>query len=191
MYLFFIVLFIKLNILKAINVRFSHYHDCNGESCIANTIQPWNYEKYVFNVDHIPKKINDTYIKMTAAFSNDFDIDCFECISFSQNDYTIIVEKTNICPECQGLWIDLDLPGFDNEQFSLANVCSLKENTYFINQEQSFLFGDWYLYFNTSKEINEHCTLLPNIFIESCHIFSDLNFTNNQNYINVEFSNCI
>lgn len=184
------LLLILVSLSNCFKVRFTHYHDCNGESCLANSIRPWDYEKYVFNVDHIPKKINDTHMKMTAAFSNDFDIDCFECISFTQNDYTIIIEKTNICPECHGLWIDIDVPGFDNNHFSLANVCSLKQNTYFTNQEQSFLFGEWYLHFNSSQEIADYCYLLPEIFVDSCLLFSALDFKNNQIYLDVVLSKC-
>ena len=77
MILFLILLWLWQTHCMPVNV--TTYFDCNGHSCYAPLIQPWNASKYTFYDKDLPKFINETLF-VSGAFSNSVDIDCFHCV---------------------------------------------------------------------------------------------------------------
>ena len=89
-----------------------------------------------------------------------------------------IVMKKNRCPPeatgCGGnnLHMDLAIPGYDNAQYSLSNVCAKKPGTLFKNQRDSFVCGTWYKDFPDTRGCISKCGSLPSQLQEGCRLFS-------------------
>lgn len=133
---------------------------------------------------------------MTAAFS-DFlaeisDIDepetccgtngqgCGKCLLVtnpdSENpDWSIVVMKTNRCPPwsngCKhpNSNIDFMVPGFDNLQFSTANICGDRLRT-ILSKFESSILGDWYNYGSLSSQ-KYKCEFIKNEQLKKGCIF--------------------
>jgi len=95
------------------------------------------------------------------------------------NEWTALVMKKNRCPpwsngcEPGNLHFDMAVPGYDNLQYSTANVCGMRDNTGFASQQASAVLGDWYNQFdNTAAAGASLCTTLPPQFQEGCELFS-------------------
>merc|ERR1711862_608556 len=71
-------------------------------------------------------------------------------------DWTALIMKKNTCGSCvSGPHIDVNVPGFDVLQYSIANTCG--EPGTGLTKEQSAVVGQWYNnYANKSK---------PNLFV--------------------------
>jgi hypothetical protein len=86
--------------------------------------------------------------------------------------------KKNQCPphsnHCGGgnLHMDLAIPGYDNAQWSTANVCAKKPGTLFQNQQDSFVCGSWYNQFPDTRGCSAKCSQLPQPLQEGCRLFS-------------------
>jgi len=95
------------------------------------------------------------------------------------NEWTALVMKKNRCPpwsngcEPGNLHFDMAVPGYDNLQYSTANVCGVRDNTGFQSREASAVLGDWYhQYDNTAAAGASLCSTLPPQFQEGCELFS-------------------
>ena len=176
--MFYLILLTSIFVVNSLQSNITTYFDCNGHSCYAPLIQPWDENKYYFYDENLPR-INNDMLFLTGAFSNSLDINCFECVLLEIEKKKLIVMKTNICPEwsqgCEFPHIDLCVPGFDNLQFSTANVCDFGN---IMSKEQSSVNGDWYNYYNTLIEAKQNCKLLPLRYQEGCELFCDLNLSN-------------
>ena len=174
-YIFLYILFFSC-IYAHVNV--TTFFDCNGGSCYAPLIQPWNASKYTFYDKDLPRLINGTLF-VTGAFSNSVDISCFDCVLLEIENKKLIVQKTNTCPEwsqgCDSFHIDLCIPGFDNLLFSTANVCNSVD---IMSAEQSSINGKWYNFYDTLIEAKENCKLLPFRYQKGCELFCDLDLSN-------------
>lgn len=100
------------------------------------------------------------------------------------HEWTALVMKKNRCPpwsngcEAGNLHFDIAAPGYDNLQYSTANVCGARENTGFASQEASAVLGDWYNQFgNTAEAGASLCSTLPPQFQEGCELFSTWGWT--------------
>jgi len=82
---------------------------------------------------------------------------CGKCLlvrnpSAVNSDWTAVVMKKNECPpwshgcETGNAHFDLAVPGYDNLQYSTANICGSgeRDETY-ISKAQSAICGDWYM----------------------------------------------
>lgn len=94
MFVYTLLYTLLLDLINANIVNVTTYFDCNGHSCYAPLIQPWNKSLYLYPVETLPRLINDTLF-LSGAFSHSIDINCFECVLLNK---TIIVQKTNRCP---------------------------------------------------------------------------------------------
>jgi len=93
-------------------------------------------------------------------------------------DWTAVVMKKNRCPpNSNGCGagqphFDIAAPGFDNLQFSTANVCGSRPKTG-LSKQQSAVLGSWY---NTrckdTAECAYLCDQLPPAFQKSCRLFA-------------------
>lgn len=95
------------------------------------------------------------------------------------SEWTALVMKKNRCPpwsngcEAGNLHFDMAVPGYDNLQYSTANVCGARDNTGFESQQASAVLGDWYNQFdNTATAGANLCSTLPAQFQEGCELFS-------------------
>lgn len=100
------------------------------------------------------------------------------------DEWTALVMKKNRCPpwsngcEAGNLHFDIAAPGYDNLQFSTANVCGARQNTGFASQEASAVLGDWYNQFHNTAEAGASlCSTLPPQFQEGCELFSTWGWT--------------
>jgi len=93
-------------------------------------------------------------------------------------DWTAIVMKKNRCPP----WshgcgagqphLDVAAPGFDNLQYSTANVCGNRPRTGFDSRQQSALLGSWYTRCQDTSQCSYLCDQLPPAFQKSCKLFA-------------------
>jgi len=109
---------------------------------------------------------------------------CGKCVLMRVTDsinaeWTALVMRKNRCPpwsngcEAGKLHFDMAVPGYDNLQFSTANVCGLRGNTGFQSQQASAVLGDWYKHYqNTAAAGASLCSTLPPQFQEGCELFS-------------------
>jgi hypothetical protein len=114
---------------------------------------------------------------------------CGKCVLMRVTDsvnaeWTALVMKKNRCPpwsngcEAGKLHFDMAVPGYDNLQYSTANVCGLRGNTGFESQQASAVLGDWYAqYDNTAAAGASLCSTLPTQFQEGCELFSSWGWT--------------
>ena len=151
-------------------VNVTMYYDCSGHHCIQPV--PWNESLYVYPMETLPTIVNDTLF-VSGAFSDSLDINCFECVSLEIENKTLIVQKTNRCPVwshgCDNFHIDLNIPGFDNLQFSTANICDSTDSR---TSEQSFVYGEWYNHYDTFVTSKRKLSvILPETFQRACQLF--------------------
>ena len=91
-------------------------------------------------------------------------------------DWTAVVMKKNRCPpwsnSCQQpkANIDIAVPGFDNLQYSTANVCGQRQGT--MRQDQSTVLGDWYKHGKMADQ-KYKCDKLPKEYRDGCKIFTE------------------
>lgn len=149
----------------------THFWDCNGGSCDAGVLQPWDGREYKYAPHYAPvdpsKHGGAKYgekLWMTGAASHDVadmlgpDTEfcgsdakggggCGKCLLVRTDDavnkdWTVVIMKKNLCPDhggvCSHKHYDFAVPGFDNIQYSTANICgsSTKSETY-LTKEQS------------------------------------------------------
>ena len=76
---------------------------------------------------------------------------CGKCLLVTSStavnkDWKVLVMKKNRCPPsssgCDKPHLDFAAPGYDNLQYSLANICG--QSGTFISRNQSSVCGDWY-----------------------------------------------
>lgn len=103
--------------------------------------------------------------------------------SATNSDWTALIMKKNRCPpnsngcESGNVHFDVAVPGYDNLQFSTANVCGLRDNTGFASQQDSALLGDWYTQFPNTAQAATRCSSLPTQFQKGCQLFSEWGWT--------------
>merc|ERR1712176_355647 len=147
----------------------THYWDCSGQSCDATTLSPWDPTKYRSSPGYQPQDPNNfggsvygEKMWLTAAIMNidmglsdsccgdtdDGSGGCGQCV-LVQNpdainpDWTALIMKKNTCGSCvSGPHIDVNVPGFDVLQYSIANTCG--EPGTGLTKEQSAVVGQWY-----------------------------------------------
>jgi len=174
----------------------THYWDCSGQSCDAPTLQPWDYSKYRAAKGYQPQDPNDfggpiygEKLWVTGAVMN-IDLGpsdsccgetegggCGKCILVSnpqsvKSDWKAIVMKKNTCGSCvSGPHIDVNVPGFDVLQYSLANICG--EPGTGLTKEESATLGQWYLNHDNTKEAQGLCDQLPLDYQKGCRLFTE------------------
>jgi len=93
-------------------------------------------------------------------------------------DWTAVVMKKNRCPpHSHGCGagqphFDVAAPGFDNLQYSTANVCGKRPKTGFDSQQQSAVLGDWYTKCQDTAKCADRCDQLPPAFQKGCKLFA-------------------
>jgi len=93
-----------------------------------------------------------------------------------QSDWTAIVMKKNRCPPnsngCDKVHLDIAAPGFDNLQYSTANVCGKRPNTGFSSQKASEAAGRWYERCKDTAECIDLCSSLEPGMRKGCELFA-------------------
>eukprot|EP00929_Paragymnodinium_shiwhaense_P025321 TRINITY_DN15348_c0_g1_i11.p1 TRINITY_DN15348_c0_g1~~TRINITY_DN15348_c0_g1_i11.p1 ORF type:complete len:424 (+),score=33.12 TRINITY_DN15348_c0_g1_i11:112-1383(+) len=103
---------------------------------------------------------------------------CGKCVLVENRDslhpdWTAVVMKKNRCPpEAEGCGanephFDVAAPGFDNLQWSLANICG-QPDTGFDNQAQSEAVGSWWTQCSNTADCSNLCDELPEHFRTGC-----------------------
>jgi len=98
-------------------------------------------------------------------------------------DWTAVMMKKNRCPPhsngcgADQPHFDVAAPGFDNLQWSTANVCGTRTNTGFDHQNQSAALGSWYESCSHTAECAYHCEKLPASFQLGCKLFASWGWT--------------
>jgi len=94
-------------------------------------------------------------------------------------EWTAVVMKKNRCPpHSNGCGagephLDIAVPGFDNLDYSTANVCGLRPGTGFNSKAQSATLGSWWQHGCTNIAGCIHlCDQLPARFIRGCKLFA-------------------
>lgn len=184
------------------DLTMTHYWDCSGQSCDATTLSPWNYDKYRSPAGYQPQDPNDfggpskygEKLWVTAAIMN---IDqgsndaccgatsvggCGNCILIQNPDslhpeWSVMAMKKNTCGNCRSTpHADINVPGFDVLQYSLANICG--ESQTGLSKEQSTVLGEWYKsYTNVAEAGAARCGQLPEKFQKGCYLFSEWGWT--------------
>jgi hypothetical protein len=136
----------------------THFWDCAGGSCDAETLQPWDFSKYRYSTNYAPMDPHEyggpssegEKLWMTGAASDALSNlmgpshsccgtdkglgGCGQCVLVTNptavnSDWKAIVMKKNRCPPHSSgcgngnVHLDLAVPGYDNLQFSTANIC--------------------------------------------------------------------
>merc|ERR1712190_329562 len=111
------------------------------------------------------------------------DIDsggCGKCLLIQNpdsvnSDWTAVVMKKNRCPPwsvgCDKVHLDLAIPGFDDLQWSTANICG-QSGTGFSNQHQSEAFAKWWKSCNNIADCAYRCDTLPSSLRDGCRLFA-------------------
>jgi len=92
-------------------------------------------------------------------------------------DWTAVVMKKNRCPPwtngcgSNDAHFDIAAPGFDNLQYSTANICG-QSGTGFGDQQASAALGSWYNQCSDTAECAHLCDKLPAEFQEGCKLFA-------------------
>jgi len=113
---------------------------------------------------------------------------CGKCLLISNPDsinpdWTAVVMKKNRCPpESSGCGanqphFDIAAPGFDNLQYSTANVCGLRAGTGFTNQSQSEVMGSWWKSCSDTSQCEHLCEGLPSAYVKGCKLFASWGWT--------------
>jgi len=184
------------------DLTLTHYWDCSGQSCDATTLSPWDSSKYRAPAGYQPQDPNDfggpsqygEKLWVTAAIMNidqgeDDDCcgatpqgGCGKCVLISnpdslRPDWTVMAMKKNTCGNCrENPHADINVPGFDVLQYSLANICG--EPGTGLSKEESTVLGEWYKDFpNVADAGAARCSQLPQEFQKGCNLFSDWGWT--------------
>lgn len=172
----------------------THYWDCNGQGCDARTLQPFDMNKYVSPPGYGPQDPEEyggakygEKMWLTGAFSDTLMIECGECIQIQNPDaleanWTAVIMAKNQCPAssnvaCRIPHFDVAVPGFDNLQYSTANVCGERAGTGFAKKADSEALGKWYDHCPNTKECADRCDRLPQQFRKSCRLFASWGWT--------------
>eukprot|EP01080_Neovahlkampfia_damariscottae_P012468 gene12468-6218_t len=126
---------------------------------------------------------------------------CGKCILIENSNsvnakWKAVVMKKNRCPPessgCGGnnLHMDLAIPGYDNAQWSLSNVCAKKPGTLFTNQRDSFICGTWYKDFPDTRGCIKRCGSLPSRLQEGCKLFSSWGWRTGNPDVSFRVVNC-
>jgi len=180
----------------------THYWDCSGQSCDASTLSPWNFDKYRSPAGYQPQDPNDfggpseygEKLWVTAAIMN---IDqgsndaccgatstggCGNCVLIQNPDslhpdWSVMAMKKNTCGNCRSNpHADINVPGFDVLQYSLANICG--EAGTGLTKSESTVLGEWYKsYPNVAEAGPALCGQLPEEFQKGCTLFSEWGWT--------------
>jgi len=87
-------------------------------------------------------------------------------------------EKKNRCPPSSNgcgsgqNHLDFAAPGYDNLQYSTANICSQRTGTGFTSQQQSGVCGSWYSSYPSTQGCFGNCAQLPAALRSGCELFS-------------------
>jgi len=180
----------------------THYWDCSGQSCDATTLSPWDTSKYRSSPGYQPQNpsnfggsVYGEKMWLTAAIMNidmgqsdsccgdtdDGSGGCGQCV-LVQNpdainpDWTALIMKKNTCGSCvSGPHIDVNVPGFDVLQYSIANTCG--EPGTGLTKEQSAVVGQWYNNYANTKQAQSLCDELPSLYQEGCRLFTEWGWT--------------
>jgi len=93
-------------------------------------------------------------------------------------DWTAVVMKKNRCPPWSNgcaagePHFDVAAPGFDNLQWSTANICGLRPGTGFESQAQSEAVGSWWKHCTNTADCAYLCEQLPSSFQKGCKLFA-------------------
>jgi hypothetical protein len=96
--------------------------------------------------------------------------------------------KKNQCPpaanHCGGgkLHIDIGVPGYDNERWSISNICG-KPGTLFPNRKDSFVCGEWYKKYQDTRGCIKDCSVLPGPLRSGCQLFSSWGWKSNFSFL--------
>eukprot|EP00931_Biecheleriopsis_adriatica_P111593 TRINITY_DN85_c0_g1_i1.p1 TRINITY_DN85_c0_g1~~TRINITY_DN85_c0_g1_i1.p1 ORF type:complete len:352 (-),score=41.81 TRINITY_DN85_c0_g1_i1:32-1087(-) len=107
---------------------------------------------------------------------------CGKCLLVENPDsvhpeWTAVVMKKSRCPpESAGCGanephFDIAVPGFDNLQYSTANICG-QPGTGFDNQSQSESVGNWWTECSNTAACSHLCDKLPDHFQAGCKLFA-------------------
>jgi hypothetical protein len=93
-------------------------------------------------------------------------------------DWSVMAMKKNTCGNCRSSpHADINVPGFDVLQYSLANICGDAPNTG-LTKEQSTVLGSWYEdYSNVADAGAARCASLPEEYQKGCYLFSEWGWT--------------
>merc|ERR1719450_1978576 len=103
--------------------------------------------------------------------------------SATNADWTALIMKKNRCPpnsngcEAGNVHFDVAVPGYDNLQYSTANVCGERSGTGFASRQDSAVLGDWYETFTNTAQAASRCSNLPAQFQKGCQLFSEWGWT--------------
>jgi len=106
---------------------------------------------------------------------------CGQCALISvgnsiNSGWKALVMKKSRCPPnsngCENgkAHMDLAIPGFDNLQYSTANICGQSGTG--MSKDQSGCMGNWYKKCSNTQQCINDCSQLPGNFKESCRLFS-------------------
>jgi len=112
---------------------------------------------------------------------------CGRCLLVQNPDtlhpeWTALVMKKNRCPPWSSgcgadqPHFDIAAPGFDNLQYSTANICG-QDKTGFDNQAQSEALGSWWNHCKDTAACDYLCDKLPDPFIKGCKLFASWGWT--------------
>mmetsp|Transcript_4583 Transcript_4583/g.14704 ORF Transcript_4583/g.14704 Transcript_4583/m.14704 type:complete len:247 (-) Transcript_4583:95-835(-) len=93
-------------------------------------------------------------------------------------EWTAVVMKKNRCPPWSNgcgagePHFDVAAPGFDNLQFSTANICGMRPGTGFESREQSAAVGSWWTACEHTAECAHKCDRLPPQYRKGCKLFA-------------------
>lgn len=183
------------------DLTLTHYWDCSGQACDSRTLQPWDFSKYRSPPGYAPQDPEDfggsvygEKVWVTAAFMNidlgdddpccgsDDDLGCGKCVLISNPssihpEWTVLAMKKNtigggiIRPH-----VDINVPGYDDLEYSLANICGEQETG--LTKDESSKLGKWYQSFPTTKEAGKAlCGKLPEGYRKGCELFSAWGWT--------------
>jgi len=109
-------------------------------------------------------------------------IGCGKCILVSnpnsvKSTWKAIVMKKSRCPPWSNgcgagqLHMDFAVPGYDNLQYSTANICNNPKSG-FTSQAQSAVCGSWYTSSSSTQGCFSKCSSLPPALRAGCELFS-------------------
>jgi len=93
-------------------------------------------------------------------------------------EWTAVVMKKNRCPPWSNgcgagePHFDVAAPGFDNLQWSTANVCGVRSGTGFESQQQSAAVGSWWTECGNTADCRHLCDQLPEQYQRGCRLFA-------------------
>ncbi|CAE8610635.1 unnamed protein product [Polarella glacialis] len=192
-------------------LRATHFWDCNGGSCDAAVLDPWDVSRYSYAAQYAPTAPSDhggalygEKLWLTGAASDALSAmlgnndsccgsddvgGCGQCLLVSNpsavnSDWTAVVMKKNRCPPhshgCQlpNLHLDIAVPGYDNLQYSTANVCGNPARLQtFVTKLESSICGSWY-FKGVSTAVACSCADMPDASAEQltlrrgCELFT-------------------